>query len=240
MRTIITTGKSRATRKLFLLGACGLLAITVIQVPRLADLWGQVASQQEQTAHMLAGLAETEQTQELAKQLAKVQSELQAIELTMVGMEQMPTIQSALMELARDAGCQLRKAAIQPGSSLPWELENEGSAVGESAPPLPGQAQASAVPTLSEINPERPYRLNTEQISLTFTGSLTQTLDFLDRVHQQPWLMRVAQINLSREGENNGQLVVEANLAFHKLVRQAKSESESMPWREASRQGKIQ
>ncbi|MCC7337062.1 MAG: hypothetical protein IT422_18375 [Pirellulaceae bacterium] len=238
MRSIVTTEKSRATRRFFLLGACGLLAITVIQVPRLADLWGQMASQQEQTAQMLAGLAETEQTQELTKQLVKVQGELQAIELTMVGIEQMPTIQSDLMELARDAGCQLRKAAVQPGSSLTWELENEDVADGESEPPLPGQLPD--VPAMPEMNPESPYRLTTEQISLTLTGSLIQTLDFLDRVHQQPWLMRVAQIHLSRDGENNGQLVVEANLAFHKLVREAKSETESMPWRETSRQGKVQ
>lgn len=229
MRTIITTGKSRATRKLFLLGACGLLAITVIQVPRLADLWGQVAFQQEQTAQMLAGLGETEKTQELAKQLAEVESELHAIEVMMVGIEKMPTIQSVLMELARDSGCQLRKAAIQSGTSLRWELENADIAAGESEPLLPGPIPATAA--LPEMNPESHYQLTTAQISLTLNGTLAQTLDFFDRVHQQPWLMRVAQINLSREGEDNGQLVVEANLAFHKLVRQEKSEVESMPWR---------
>ncbi|MCA9157061.1 MAG: hypothetical protein KDA72_01965 [Planctomycetales bacterium] len=238
MRSIVTTSKSRATRRFFLLGACGLLAITVIQVPRLADLWGQMASQQEQTAQMLADLAEAEQTQELAKQLVQVQNELQAIEATMVGVEQMPTIQSDLMELARDAGCQLRKAAVQPGSSLTWELENEGGADEDLEPPLPGQLPAAS--NMPEMKPESPYRLTTEQISLTLTGSLTQTLDFLDRVHQQPWLMRVAQIHLSRDGENNGQLVVEANLAFHKLVRQAKFETGSMSSREVTRQGKIQ
>ncbi len=197
--------------------------------PRLADLWGQRAFQQEQTAQMLAGLAETEQNQRLAQQLAEVQSGLQAIELTMVGIERMPTIQSDLMELARDSGCQLRKAAIQSGSTLPWELEKEDFADGEpEGPPLGQKATTEALP---ELDAESPYRLTTEQISLTLTGTLTQTFDFLDRVHQQPWLMRVAQINLSRDGENNGQLVVDANLAFHKLVRQSKSEVDSMPWR---------
>lgn len=220
MRSIALTSRSRAIRKLSLLCAGGILAITVIQVPRLADLWGQMASQQEQTAQMLAGLAETEQTQILAKQLAEVQSELQTIELKMVGVEQMPTIQSHLMELARDSGCQLRKAAIQSGTSLAWELEKQERTVEESAPPLPGQVPANSA--MPEMTSELPYRLTTEQISLTLTGSLTQTLDFLDRIHEQPWLMRVAQINLSREEESNGQLVVEANLAFHKLVRQEK------------------
>ncbi|MEO8268549.1 MAG: hypothetical protein ABI557_02445 [Aureliella sp.] len=238
MRSAVTTSKFRVTRRLSLLCACGLLVITVIQVPLLADLWGQMASQQEQTAQMLAGLAETEQSQELTKQLAKVQSELQAIELTMVGIEKMPTIQSDLMELARDSGCQLRKSAIQSGSSLTWELEREQRTVEESGPPLPGSTPAPQ--TLTEMTPEIPYRLTTEQISLTLTGTLTQTLDFLDRVHQQPWLLRVAQINISREGENNGQLVVEANLTFHKLERQEKSTVESMLGREGSRPGKIQ
>ena len=229
MRSAVVTSKSRATRRFSLLAASGLLVITVIQVPRLADLWGHMASQQEQTAQMLAGLAETEQSQELAKQLAEVQNELQAIELTMVGIEQMPTIQSDLMELARNSGCQLRKAAVQSGSSLTWELEKEDRVVEETEPPLPGKS--AAMPALPEMTNESPYRLTTEQISLTLTGTLIQTLDFLDRVHQQPWLLRVAQINLSREGDNDGQLVVEANLAFHKLVRQEKSMVESMPWR---------
>ena len=226
MRSTVITGRSRTTRRYSLLGACGLLAIIVIQVPSLADLWRQMKSQQAENARMLAGLAETEKTQELAKQLSEVQQEMQAIEQTMVGVEQMQSIQSELMELARECGCQLRKAAIQSGSSLTWEAEREEQAVPE--------------PDLPAVGTESPYRLTTEQLGLTLTGTLTQTLEFLDRIRQKPWLLRVAQINLSRDGESRGQMIVDANLAFHKLVRQEKSELESMPWREGSRLGKIQ
>ena len=70
MRSTVITGRSRTTRRYSLLGACGLLAIIVIQVPGLADLWRQMKSQQAEKARMLAGLAETEKTQELAKQLS--------------------------------------------------------------------------------------------------------------------------------------------------------------------------
>ncbi len=213
MRPIALPRKPSATRKLWLLCAGGLLAITVIQVPRLADLWRQLASQREQTAQMLAGLAESDQTQRLAQQVLEVQRELQAVESKMVAIEQMPAIQSHLMELARDSGCQLRKAAIQSSTSQTWELEEESRTGEGSAPPLPGRA-----PFTRAITAENPYHLTTEQISLTLTGTLTQTLDFMDRVNKQPWLMRVAQITFSREGEGNGELVVEANLTFHKLV----------------------
>jgi hypothetical protein len=81
--------------------------------------------------------------------------------------------------------------------------------------------------------------LTTEQLSLSLTGTLAQTFDFLDRVREQKWLMRVAQINFSRDADGRGQLNVEASLAFYKLVQQASTSNESVPWREGPRTGQI-
>ncbi len=229
MKSTITGGISRTNRRFFLLGACGILAITVIQVPSVADLWEQVRSQQRARGEMVDGLSTPNRLTQLTEQLEGVQSQLRDFELSMVGMDLMPTIQSELMELARASGCQLRKAVIQSGATETWEPEKMEPSQEEL------EAELADPAAMSITEQESPYRLSTEQLSLSLTGSLKQTFDFLDRIRERKWLMRVAQISFSRDAEGTDQLVVEASLAFHKLVRHDGAETEAEPWREGSR-----
>jgi hypothetical protein len=226
MKSSITGGISRTNRRFFLLGACGILAITVIQVPSVADLWEQVRSQHRARGEMVST---PDRLTELNEQLESVQAQLRDFELAMVGMDLMPTIQSELMELARGSGCQLRKAVIQAGATETWEPEKPESSQEEL------EAELADPAAMSITEQESPYRLSTEQLSLSLTGSLKQTFDFLDRIQERKWLMRVAQISFSRDADGADQLVVEASLAFHKLVRHSGPEVEAEPWREGSR-----
>ncbi len=226
MKTIVTSSKARTNRRYSLLGACGFLAITVIQVPNVADLCKQLRSQHVHRAKMLDDDSGPDRIAQMQKQLERVKTELETIGQSMIGIDRMPAIQSELMELARSSGCQLRKAVIQAGSSEIWEAE-------KLAPSEEEEAEQRFIAS------ESPFSLTTEQLSLSLTGTLAQTFDFLDRVRQRTWLMRVAQINFSRDPDGGGQLIVEANLAFYKLVHQEKSTSESVKWREGSRAKQI-
>lgn len=212
MRATTTMGTRGISRRFFVLGACGLLTITVIQVPAVADLWEQLSSQYAAQSEMQGGMSPAERVARLEECAAKVRGELSTYEQSMVGVEQMPSIQSELMDLARASGCQLRKAVVQAGSTETWEaeqpLQEEEDVEAESPDSVPA----------SLLGEESPYQLTTEQLSLSLTGTLKQTFDFLDRVQAQPWLMRVAQINFSRDADGGSQLNVEANLAFYKLV----------------------
>lgn len=228
MKSTITGGISRTNRRFFLLGACGILAITVIQVPSVADLWGQVRSQQRARGDLVDGLSAPNRLTQLNEQLESVQAQLHDFELAMVGMDLMPTIQSELMELARASGCQLRKAVIQAGATETWEPEKTEPTQEEL------EAELADPAAMAITEQESPYRLSTEQLSLSLTGSLKQTFDFFDRIRERKWLMRVAQISFSRDADGSGQLVVEASLAFHQLVRLDGAEAEE-PWREGSR-----
>ncbi len=233
MKPTTTNGISRTNRRFFLLCACGILAITVIQVPSVADLWRQVRSQHKARGDMYKGLAAPDRLAGLDEQLASVKAELSDLERSMVGMDLMPKIQSELMELARDSGCQLRKAVIQSGSTVTWEPEKTEPSQAEL------EAEMADPAAMRVAEKESPYRLSTEQLSLSLTGTLKQTFDFLDRIRERNWLMRVAQISFSRDADGRGQLVVEANLAFHKLVRQEMADAEPVLRREGSRAGMI-
>jgi len=234
MRATTTSGTGRTSRRFFLLGACGLLAITVIQVPYVADLWEQRKSQRLAAHESAGGFSASERAARLEQYTQSTRDELARFEQSMVGVEMMPTIQSELMDLARASGCQLRKAVVQASATEIWEPEKPPAS--DEEPEYDPQAPAP----LSQFEEESPYRLATEQLSLSLTGTLAQTLDFLDRVREQSWLMRVAQINFSRDTEGRGQLNVEASLAFYKLVQQASTSNESVQWREGSRAGKVQ
>jgi hypothetical protein len=64
---------------------------------------------------------------------------------------------------------------------------------------------------------------------------MMQTLDFLDRVESRPWLMRVAQVSISRDPDGGGRMFVEANLAYYRLKKTESGQSELVQWREGSR-----
>lgn len=222
----VNNSKFVINRRFSLLGACGLLAITVIQLPNLADLWEQARSQRTRYHEIQAGDSAGRSAQ-LQQKLDDVLAELGTAEAAMVSVEMMPAIQSELMEMAKNSNCQLRKAVIQAGSSETW------------VPEKPGQTE-------DELNEDdladasHTYLVTTQQLSLSLTGNLEQMFDFLNRVYRKTWLMRVAQINFSRDPEGQGLLSVEANLAFYKLVRQENSDAGSLQWREGSRASKVQ
>lgn len=219
MKSTVTNSRARTNRKFSLLGACGLLAITVTQLPNLADLWKQLRSEQAHRTEMVAGISAPQRSAKLEEQLGEVQSRLAAFDAAMVDISMMPTIQSELMELARLSGCQLRKAVILAGASESWEPEVTEDVPSEES----GYARQS------------PYTLTTEQLSLSLTGTLDQSFDFLQRLRRRPWLMRVAQINFSRDPEGGGQLFFEASLAFYKLIKKESEETELVQWRDGAR-----
>jgi len=94
--------------------------------------------------------------------------------------------------------------------------EQEAEGVDPSIP-VPGQTLPTSM--LNRFAGDNPYSLTTQQIGLTFNGTLKQSFDFLDQARQAPWLMTIAQIKLTRQADSDGQLVVEASLAFHRLER---------------------
>lgn len=229
MSKIVTNGRNRAGRKYSLLAASGILVITVIRVPVLVDLWGQMDSQRADRQQMLVSMDDGSPGRMAIEQLTEVQQELAEIKGTMVAAEQMPAIQSQLIELARSSGCQLRKAVVQSGTSETWEMERgeepelEPDVVDATAP-ASAQSPPNSLPSslMNRLGEDQPYALVTEQIGLTFNGTLKQSFDFLDQARQAPWLMSIAQIKLTRQADNDGQMVVEASLAFHRLERKEK------------------
>lgn len=231
MTSTIVGGIGLTNRRFFLLGACGILALTVIQVPDVADLWDQARTQRQVRGELVDGLSSPNRLTKINEQIDSVTAELTDFDLSMVGMDLMPSIQSELMEMARASGCQLRKAVIQSGSTETWEPLKEVPS------PEDLEAELADPAAMRMTEQESPYRLSTETLSLSLSGTLKQTFDFLDRVQEKKWLMRVATINFSRDADGTDQLGVEASLAFHKLVRHTGTVVEGETPREGSRTG---
>jgi Tfp pilus assembly protein PilO len=191
----------------------------VILLPGLVDVWDVLKSRSTYRAEMIAGIAEPHRSAQLDAQLEEVKASLTEYERSMVSAESMSAVQSELMELAQQSGCQLRKVVTQTGNTQSWEPE-------VSANP---QDEAGIQPE------ESPYLLDSEQLNISLTGTMMQTLDFLDRVESRPWLMRVAQVSISRDPDGGGRMFVEANLAYYRLKKTESGQSELVQWREGSR-----
>ncbi|MEZ6134858.1 MAG: hypothetical protein R3C53_08115 [Pirellulaceae bacterium] len=205
-----TNGKSRTNRTIALLGTCGLLGFSVIQIPRLADQWEELRSQIAHHQELESSYGDPARATKLHKQLSDVEAELGQHRAAMVSSETLPSVQAELLELLKACGCQLRKVAIQAGSSGTWELEQEQN----DDRPLNDPHSTSPEPGGLLPQPQSTYNLNTEQINLSLTGTLPQIERFLDATRDKPWIMRIAQINFSQTPDNDGTLAVETSIAF--------------------------
>lgn len=210
--------KARTSRTFSLLVTCSLLAITIIQLPKAADLMHELQSQKEQQAGLLSGELAPRRSVELDERLEGMRSEVARYEKLMLGIEQMPEIQSELLELAMNSNCKLRKSVGQSGNSKPWIAENHAdneNAFGDN---------------------ESPYQLSVEQLSLNLEGTLDETFEFLRKLRERQWLMKCTSVTFGRSPENGGQLSVEVSLSFYKLTKSKTfEETELIEWREGSR-----
>lgn len=210
--------KARTSRTISLLVTCSLLAITIIQLPKAADLMHELQSQKEQQAGLLSGELAPQRSVELDEKLEELRSEVSRYEKSMLGIEQMPKIQSELMELAMNSNCKLRKSVGQSGNTKPWVAANHAdnvNAFGEN---------------------ESPYQLSVEQLSLLLEGSLDESFDFLRKLRERQWLMKCTSVTFSRSPEDSGRLSIEVSLSFYKLTKsKTVEEPELIEWREGSR-----
>jgi len=212
--------RSRNTRIISLASTCGLIALSVIQVPRLADQTEDIRTKIAQHHELKTGLRVSDSAAEITAQLNDVNNQLEILQASMIDSSQLPNVQSELLDMARSSGCQIRKVAIQPGLRENWAPQS-----------------ASSPEEQSEDNKDL-YSLNTEQISLSLNGTFEQTALFIAKIRQKPWMMRVAHISFSHLPEETGRLTVEATLAFVRLAK-SEDEGEFVNWREGSRAARI-
>lgn len=219
MKTVRVSSRVRTNRTYSLLGTCALLVLTVIQLPRASDLFQQIRFQQSQYAGLLSGELAPARSVELEGELNRLRSECQAHESAMISGVQLPKVQSELMDMAREHGCQLRKSVSQPGETETWNsLRRERMTQDE----------------LFDAG-ESPYQLAVEQLSLTLEGSVEQTFDLLQAVKKQGWLSKVSQVSFARSPERADRLMIEATIAFYKLTKSSPEQSELIQWREGAR-----
>ncbi len=214
--------RSRKIRIISLASTCGLIALSVIQVPRLADQTDEIRSKIVQHHELKTGLRTSSSAAEVAAQLEDINIQLEVLQASMIESSQLPNVQSELLELARSSGCQIRKVAIQPGMRENW------------TPP----SAAGALPEDRLEEEKDVYSLDTEQISLNLNGTFEQTALFIAKIRKKPWMMRVAHISFSHLPEETGRLTVEATLAFVRLAK-SENEGELVNWREGSRSAQV-
>ena len=223
MTTKRNAHRNKTNRILSFAGTIGLLGFTIIQLPTLADQLDELRRQSVHQSELANGSARSDRCTKLIEQRQLVQSKIDQLDAAMITSEEMAAVQTELMELARRSGCRLRKATMQAGSRETWELEKD--------------------PTEEEDDEydseESPYTLGTELISLSLTGTLEQVSSFLTELHEKPWLMTIAQINLAHSPDEEETLIVEASLTFYRLTKKTTQE-EFVQWRDGSRAGKIQ
>ena len=226
MRRTGASMRSRTSRRFSLLGTCGFLGVTIVLLPSAADLIRELRSLQSNRVKLMSGDHAPQRSEELDAQLNTLRNDLAGYEEAMIGVDEMPFVQSELMELARESECQLRKSVGQSGATEDWLTESDEEAD-------PGDVEYSIEGS--------PYQLSTERLSLSLQGTLEQTFDFLSKMQSHNWLMRVSSLTVSRSREEEHVLATEVNLSFYELnENDDHDQTELIQWSEGPPPGDVQ
>lgn len=215
MSAMRVNGRARKSRTFSLLGTCGFLCITVIQVPKVVDLFQQLRSRQTHHAEFMSGATVLEPSAESVKTLNGIREQLERFEGSMIDAQQMPSVKSQLLEIAKDAKCQLRKSVSQTGSTEDWT----------------GLAEEQEDSKTGFYREESPYQLEREHLNVSLEGSIEQTLTFLEQLRENKWLMQVSRIRFSRTEDGERRLATEVNLTFFKLIKRKIDQEQFVQWK---------
>ncbi|HEX6962390.1 MAG TPA: hypothetical protein VF175_11020, partial [Lacipirellula sp.] len=142
-------------RWLIVATATGLVALAAL-LPMVDDFFDKRTSRSELSGELAAARLTAESLPAYEKQTAAVEKELLALEVRTVDEEGVARFRSKLVDVVRDAGCQIRRIEVGAPSRRPWKENDE--ALRESVVPAAG--------------PLTPFVLERRSVTLAVDGNL--------------------------------------------------------------------
>ena len=153
---------------------------------RIADSQREIAELKSQTTFTSSTLTNASQLQ---TRLDEAKAELRNVRLQAIADEELPDLESQLVDLVREVGCQIRQINSGQTTRRMWFVNDN--------PIRPHEADEGA-PT--------PFELHATPISLYAVGEVQAVLACIDRIRKQPILCSLQQVELSPDKTTHGMI----------------------------------
>lgn len=191
-------------RWLIVATATGLVALAAL-LPMVDDFFDKRTSRSELSGELAAARLTAESLPKYEKQAEAVQQQLQALEVRTVDEEGVARFRSKLVDVVRDAGCQIRRIEVGAPSRRPWKENDEGLA--ELAAPTGGAAT--------------PFVLERRSVTLAVDGNLAAIHDFLGRLEKEQTLSHPRRLHVQSVSPSGETVTLELELWLFALTRTA-------------------
>ena len=176
---------ARTGRRVFV----GILFAVPICIPtwmRIADSQREITELESHTTFTSSTLTSASQLQ---KRLGEAKAELRKARLQTIADEELPDLESQLVDLVREVGCQIRQINSGQTTRRMWFVNDD--------PIRPHEAD--------EGDPT-PFELHTTPISIHAVGDMQAVLACIDRLRKQQILCSLQQVDLSPDKATQGMI----------------------------------
>jgi hypothetical protein len=178
----------------------GLFVIVVAKyVDSRSRIETEMASQEQL---VVLGSEQQEQLLRFRSDAPRMQREWDAIEARSIQESELPAVQDRILALAREHGCQSKKASPRNSQARPFEA---------------GAAERGSANAPEGI--KSPFEIHEVGLALSIEGDLEHTLEFLRALQRQTWYATASQIVLRRDPAKPGNMALELELKFASLHR---------------------
>lgn len=135
-------------------------------------------------------------------------SQLKVFETRTVDDESLPELRSKLVDLAKEAECNIRRLAVGATSARPWVPEED---------PINPKSNAKQGEAPSE------FTLEWRPVSISLSGSNSSLRDLLERLSAARMLMHVKSFEMYPSSPNRQSLTLDLEVWYFTLIRRAAS-----------------
>jgi hypothetical protein len=189
-----------------LIGSFGILLLFGLP---LSDKYNELSGQRAELESALAqGKSLTQRAALYQKQTEKKKVELHGLEVQAISLEQVQRFRNAIVDLARDTGCTMRRIKLAEPSKRDWFEVDQ---------PLQNRPH-------SDKEQKSPFKLQTQQLTVQVTGPLASISELLGKLMGMERMYEMSNFVLRRSTEDQNLVELDLELQLFDLVKSETSE----------------
>jgi hypothetical protein len=193
------------SRHRLLIVIAGTFVVGLVMVIPLVDVYRAERNEEK------ALIAELNSARQIADKLGKFESrvaeklaQVGEIEVRTVSDGSLAAVRARLVELAKEAGCSIRRMSVAPASSRPWVVDDDPIAAKT-------EAKRSGTPT--------GFLLEWRPISISLSGSSSSLHNMLERIAATGLLMHTKSLEMFPSSPSRQSLTIDMELWCYTLSR---------------------
>jgi hypothetical protein len=195
------------SRYRWLIVTAGTFVVGLVLVLPLVDVY---SAEREEKAALLAELASASQVAEMMSQfesrVKEKSTQLAELETRTVSDETLPALRTRLVDLAREAGCSLRRLSVGAAASRPWYQGDN---------PIANPGQTIVKPADSRTG----FILEWWPVTVSLSGSDANLRNLLDRMEAEGMLMHTKSFEMHPASAGRKTLDLDMELWYFNLAR---------------------